>query len=306
MDPQHRSQEAGAESRPPGITLNDGRFLNVSVWRQVHGSFDSVRFDTDLPHNFSFTYAFINRFNREAGYDATDGQPPMHTDVMNLVWRKPDQIRASLYSLLLDYRSPAQFSFSTQTYGLRVSGPYQFSSDWSLIYTAEFAKQMNYGSNPNRVDVNYYLGEVGPGWRGLALKAGYALLGARSVTDTLTTPLAPPFNGWTDLFFNDPTGARGNGLQARYLSATGPLQFLGGTVATLIYYDYYSDHPHEHYGRELDSAMAYKIKRTGNRGRSAGGLGAIGQTTSLRTPFAPRSIRASRCRGVPGPGSRLR
>jgi hypothetical protein len=147
------------------LTLNDGRFLSVSFWRQVHGSFDSVAFDTDLPHGFSFTYSFINRFNREVGYDASDGQPAMHTHMTNLVWSKPRRARVSIYTLLLDYRSPAQFSLSTQTYGLRVNGPYEFNSDWGLTYTAEFAKQKNYGSNPNRVDVNYYLGEIGPGWR---------------------------------------------------------------------------------------------------------------------------------------------
>jgi hypothetical protein len=247
------------------LVLNDGRFLSVSFWRQIHGSFDSVKFDTDLPRDFSFTYAFINRFNRVVGYDATDGEPPMHTHMMKLAWKKPDQITTSLYSLLLDYRSPAQFAFSTQTYGLRANGPYQFNTDWSLIYTAEFAKQKNYGSNPNHVDVNYYLGEVGPGWRGLGLKAGYALLGGRSSTDELTTPLAPPFNGWTDLFFNDPSIPGGSGLEVRYISATGPLTFLGGTVATLIYYDYHSDYPRIHYGSELDSAMAHKFKRTGDR-----------------------------------------
>lgn len=247
------------------LTLNDGRFLSVSFWRQVHGSFDSVKFETDLPHDFSFTYAFINRFNREEGYDAADGQPLMHTHMLNLAWKRPAQIGVSLYSLLLDYRSPAQFSLSTQTYGLRANGPYQFNNDWSLIYTAEFGKQMNYATNPNRVDANYYLGEVGPGWRGMELNAGYALLGGRSSTDELTTPLAPPRNGWTDLFFNDPSIASGSGLEARYLSATGPLLFLGGTVATLIYYDYHSDRPRVHYGSELDLALAYRFKRTANR-----------------------------------------
>jgi Alginate export len=61
------------------LTLNDGRFLSVSPWRQVHGSFDAVKFDTDLPRSFSLSYAFINRFNREAGYDATDGRRCIHT-----------------------------------------------------------------------------------------------------------------------------------------------------------------------------------------------------------------------------------
>ena len=35
------------------LTLNDGRFLSFSNWRQVHGSFNAARIDTDLPLNFS-------------------------------------------------------------------------------------------------------------------------------------------------------------------------------------------------------------------------------------------------------------
>jgi hypothetical protein len=148
---------------------------------------------------------------------------------------------------------------------LRVTGPYQFDKRWRLLYTAEFAKQTDYGSNPNTVDANYYLGELGPGWHGFGFKAGYALLGGRSATDKLTTPLAPPFNGWSDLFVNNPSGGGGNGLEARYLTATGPLRFLDGAVATLTYYDYHSDSPRVHYGSELDSALAYKIRRISNR-----------------------------------------
>ncbi len=152
-----------------------------------------------------------------------------------------------------------------ETYGLRATGPYQFKKEWSFVYAAEYAKQKNYGTNPNRVDANYYLGEVGPAWRGFTFKGGYALLGGRSVTDKLTTPLAPPFNGWTDLFFNDPSGAGGNGLDARYLNASGPIRFLDGALATVIFYDYHSDNLRIHYGGELDSAMAYKVKRVSNK-----------------------------------------
>jgi hypothetical protein len=247
------------------LTLNDGRFLSFSNWRQVHGSFDAARIDTELPLNFSFTYAFINRFYREDGYDATDGEQPMHSDMVNLKWAKPGRISASLYGLLLDFRARAQFAASTQTYGLRVTGPYQFNPDWSLLYVGEFAKQMNYGTNPNKVNENYYLGEIGPGWRDFGFKAGYAFLGGRSATDLLTTPLAPPRNGWTDLFFNNPTEAAGNGLQAAYVTASGPVRWLDGAVPTVIYYDYHSDYPHIHYGSELDLSMAYKIRRVSNR-----------------------------------------
>jgi hypothetical protein len=221
--------------------------------------------ETDLPKNFSFTYAFINRFYREDGFNATDGEEPMHSELVNLKWNKADKMNASLYGLLLDFRGAAQFATSTQTYGIRVTGPYQFTPDWSLLYVAEFAKQKNYGTNPNKVDENYFLGEIGPGWRDFSLKASYAFLGGRSATDLLTTPLAPPRNGWTDLFFNDPSIPAGHGLEAAYVTASGPIPFLDGAVATFIYYDYYSDYPHIHYGNELDSSLAYKIKRISNR-----------------------------------------
>ena len=247
------------------MTLNDGRFLNISVWRQVHGTFDAARFETELPANFSFTYAFINRFYRQEGYTASEGEPPMHSHLWNLVWTKPEQVRVAFYGLLLGYRAPAQFTMATQTYGLRVNGPYQINRDWKIQYTAEFAKQKNYGANPNRVDANYYLAELGPLWRGFGIKAGYALLGGRSLTDKLSTPLAPPFNGYTDLFFNNPSVNGGNGLQARYVNAGGPVKFLDGTVATIIFYDYHSDTLHLHYGREFDTQFVYKIKRISSR-----------------------------------------
>jgi len=78
-------------------TLNDARFLGVSYWRQVHGTFDAARLDTDLPLHFSFTYAFINRAYRVVGYNATDGAPPMHTHMMNVAWRRADRLNVALW-----------------------------------------------------------------------------------------------------------------------------------------------------------------------------------------------------------------
>jgi len=247
------------------LSLNDGRFLSYSNWRQVHGAFDSAQINAELPLNFTFTYAYINRFYREDGYNATDGEEPMHSDLLNLTWSSHDRINASLYGLLLDFRRTPQFTESTQTYGLRFTGPYRINPSWSLLYAAEFAKQMNYGTNPYKVDENYFLGELGPGWHDFSGKVGFAFLGGRSATDLLTTPLAPPRNGWTDLFSTNPSVPGGHGLEALYVTVSGPMRFLDGAIATLIYYDYHSDYPHIHYGSELDSALAYKVKRVSNR-----------------------------------------
>ena len=246
------------------IMLNDGRFVSISNWRQIHETFDAARLDVEVTRQITFTYAFLNRFYRVVGHDATDGKPPMHSDLLNLAGQKPGRINLSLYGLLLDYRSVAQDALSTRTFGARATGPYEINPQWSVLYTGEFANQRKFGSNPNYVNANYYLAELGPGWRGFGLKGGYALLGGRSATDELTTPLANPFNGWTELFNNDPSLGSSAGLEARYLTASDKVKPLGGATATMTYYDYHSDSNRIHYGSELDWALAYKVKRVSN------------------------------------------
>jgi hypothetical protein len=247
------------------IMLNDGRFITISTWRQDHQNFDAAKLNAQLPWNVSFTYAFLNRAYRVVGHDATDGKPPMHSHLLDLAWAKPGQVNVSLYGVLLDYRAPPDYTQSTQTFGLRATGPYKFSQHWSALYAAEIANQRNFGSNPDRINENYYLGELGPGWRGLGIQAGYALLQGRSTTDKLNTPLSHPFNGWTDLFVNNPSLGNSHGLEARYLTAKGAPSLLGGGDFTVTYFDYHSDSNRIHYGSELDMALAYKVKRVSNR-----------------------------------------
>jgi hypothetical protein len=262
----------GAERRSVALTagrqelmLNDGRFVSTSFWRQDHETYDAAKLNAELPGDFAFTYAFINRYYRVVGHDAIDGKPPMHTHLLDLAWKKRGRVKVSVYGLLLDYRSPAQYTLSTETWGVRATGPYQLNPEWSVLYTAEFANQRNFGDNPNRVDVNYHLYELGPAWRGIGLKAGYAFLGGRSATDIMTTPLAQPSNGWTDLFSTVPSVGASHGLEARYLSTSGPLRRPGGPTYTLTYYDYHSDSHRIYYGSEFDLALAYKIKRVTDR-----------------------------------------
>ena len=62
-----------------------------------------------------------------------------------------------------------------------------------------------------------------------------------------------------------PAEAAATACKPAICDANGPIRFLDGAVATLIFYDYHSDNLHIHYGRELDSALAYKVKRISNR-----------------------------------------
>ena len=247
------------------IALNDGRFVSISSWRQIHETFDAARMDMDITRYAAFTYAFINRYYRVVGHDATDGQPPMHSHLLNLASQKAGRINASVYGLLLDYRSFPQFALSTRTFGARATGPYRINPQWDVLYAAEFANQRNFGSNPNHVDANYCLAELGPSWRGFGFKGGYTLLQGRSPTDEVTTPLANPFNGFTELFGTTPNLGTSNGLEALYLTASGAVKQLGGTTVIVTYYDYHSDGNRIHYGSELDWALAYKVKKVSKR-----------------------------------------
>ena len=56
------------------------------------------------------------------------------------IGRKSSASVRSLYGVLLDFRLPALYTQSTQTFGLRATGPYQFSKNWSALYAAEFAQ----------------------------------------------------------------------------------------------------------------------------------------------------------------------
>jgi hypothetical protein len=243
------------------IMLNDGRFITISTWRQDHQNFDAAKLQLDLPRSFSFNYAYLNRVYRVVGHDATDGKPPLHSHLLELAWTKPRRVNFSLYGVLLDFRLPVLYTQSTKTFGLRATGPYNFTKNWSALYAAEFAKQTDFGTNPARVNANYYLGELGPAWHGIGVQAGYALLEGRSVTDKLTTPLSHPFNGWTDLFANDPSLGHSHGLESRYLTSTGTPKFLKGGDFRVTYFDYHSDSNRIHYGTELDAEMAYRVNR---------------------------------------------
>src|ERR1700676_56641 len=129
------------------IMLNDGRFITISTWRQDHQNFDAARLQLDLPRSFSFTYAYLNRVYRVVGHDATDGKPPMNSHLLELAWTKPIRVNLSLYGVLLDFRLPVLYTQSTQTFGLRATGPYQFTKNWSALYAGEFANQRNFGPN---------------------------------------------------------------------------------------------------------------------------------------------------------------
>lgn len=232
--------------------LNNGRFISFSGWRQSNQTIDLAR--VAVPAGpATLHYGYLDQVNRVVGPDATDGQLQMESHVANVAYAKPGVVNASLYGLFLDYDLAAQAANDTASVGLRLTGPYKLSDTLGLIYTLDYAHQSDYADNPAALSLDYYTLELGVDYKGHKAFAGYTVLEGDG-TVSFRTPLAHPFNGWTELFLNTPI----NGLEALYVTFTGPLPGVKGVTYTATYYDYHADTGGAHYGSELDAALEWK------------------------------------------------
>ncbi len=232
--------------------LNNGRFISFSGWRQNNQTIDLARVAVPVGP-VTAHYGYLDKVNRVTGHDATDGQLSMDSHVFNVAYAKPGLVNASLYGVFLDYDDLAQAANDTASVGLRLTGPYKLSDTLSLLYTLDYARQSDHGDNPNNISFDYYTVELGLDYKGHKAFLGYTVLEGDGAV-AFRTPLAHPFNGWTELFLNTPA----DGLEAFYVTFTGPVPGLKGVTYTATFYDYHAENTSAHYGSELDAALEWK------------------------------------------------
>jgi hypothetical protein len=235
------------------FALNNGRFISFSGWRQNNQTIDLARVSAKFAGSFTANYAYLDKVYRVVGSEATDGNLGMSSHVGSLDYAKKGLVNASLYGLALDYERLDQSANDTATTGLRLTGPYKLNDTWSVLYTADYAHQTDYGDNTLDVSLDYICLELGVGYKAHKALVGYTVLEGGG-GKTFRTPLAHPFNGWTEKFLNTPA----SGLEAVYLTFTGPAPFVKDLTYTVTTYDYYADSSAAHYGSELDAALEWK------------------------------------------------
>ncbi|MGH8501616.1 MAG: hypothetical protein ACREVE_03925 [Gammaproteobacteria bacterium] len=233
------------------------RFLGNILWRQNWQSFDAARFTGEPFSAASIDYSYIWNVNRIFGEDnplpdRSDFRMDGHA--LKLKYDGLEWAALESYGYLLDFESDTAEFFSTATYGGRVQGgPALGGTGASLLYTAEFAKQTDYGENANDVDVNYYLGELGLGQTfdsaaltSLAFKASYEVLEGDG-TSAFQTPLGTnhAFQGWADRFLITPP----DGVEDLYGTVTATVY---DATAMLVYHDLSADSGGYDYGTEWD------------------------------------------------------
>jgi hypothetical protein len=227
------------------------RFIGNVLWRQNHQSFDAFTLTNKMFANTTLSYAYINKVNTIFGDDLSvglidDGQIDMNSHLFNVQYTGLPIGNIEAYSYLLDYQdAPDNNANSTATYGARLAGVQAMNSEWSLLYTAEYARQDEYADGAMDAQ-NYMLFELGAKYQGWLAKLSHETLQGDG-TYSFNTPLGTnhAYQGWADMFLNTPV----QGLQDTYLTVAGKVL---GAKLVLVYHNFETDEDSLNAGNEFD------------------------------------------------------
>jgi len=247
------------------VNLDNARFIGNVGWRQIEQTFNALTVvNTSLPDT-RITAGEIVQVNRVFGDYSPHtsgplaGKMKMHSPIVNVSYGGWQYAQLTGYGYFLNYDPETLFTAnSTRTEGLRLKGSAP-AGGVKLLYTAEYASQSNYGTNPASYHVGYNFVEAGVD-AGLAdFRAGREVLGADGRNHAFQTPLATlhAFNGWAEMFLTKP----GQGLKDTYYAA-------GTKIAAArldaIYHSFRADQPTAaigNFGNEWDFQATRKFYR---------------------------------------------
>lgn len=244
------------------------RYVGNILWRQNWQTFDALRITNDSLPATHIDYAYLWNVNRIFGednrlLDRSDYRSDSH--VLNVGYGGLGWGKLEGYSYLLDFGSPAPGTqvLSTATLGARLSGQRDIIAySGKLLYTVEYARQVDYANNPTDLGVDYYLFEFGGlklvnhrGFESVTVKASYEVLGGdgpASIGNTrvgraFQTPLGTnhAFQGWADRFLTTPA----DGIEDWF--GTLAAKALGAQLV-IMYHDFSADRDDYDYGHEWD------------------------------------------------------
>lgn len=251
------------------ISLDDERFVGTAPIRQNAQTFDAARViwkpRADLKVDVSYAWSFRTIW----GIDGTGARPQAIGGdklFVNAVWMSPAGTLTSFaYLADLDEAAVQNFRLSSQTYGLRLAGAQALGARARLGYTATFARQSDYGRNPNDYAADYWQAEGAFEHRGWRLAAGFESLGGDDGRPfaSFQTPLSSgvKFLGLIGRFLpTPPDGVRDfNATAAHSFKTAGPLQAVR-LQAVLRHFT--SDRNTRVYGNEVDLLASARWGRT--------------------------------------------
>jgi len=247
------------------LTYRDAPFhrhIGTVAWRQNWQTLDSLSVSNKSIEDTTISYAYVWNVNRIFGEDAPEAWDDFESDshLFNAQYTGFKAAKIEAYAYLYDFDNADQFS--TNTYGLRASGATPIADGVNAIYTAEYATQSDAADNPNSIDADYFLGEVGAKMtfngpvKMLLVKASYELQEGNGGADRFVTILGTnhAYQGWADQFLVTPS----DGVKDIYLTAVAKAY---GMKFVTAYHDFSSDNNSYDYGTEFNILATKKVAK---------------------------------------------
>jgi hypothetical protein len=240
------------------IALDNQRWVGAPSWRQTIQTFDGITAKNTSIDNWELFYGYLFDQNRSQGVNVTNGQYDMSTNLFHAAYTGIKDVKLIGYSYLTSITNIP--SLSNATTGIRAEAKYPVVGDLNVTGNGEYARQVNYGNNPQDYGLNYYLIEPGLAYRKLTGKLGYEVLSGNGVEAVQSPMMAPhPMNGWADQFTTTPLA----GLHDQYINAAYkfqlPVRGLDESKIEGFFHVYNADRTSLHYGNEYDLDFTQKI-----------------------------------------------
>lgn len=241
------------------VKLDNVRFIGNVEFRQVMQVFDGVSVETRalLPK----TTLFAAHFNQVTQVSTLK----QDTDIQILNARHALSPTENLvgYAYLVSWDRASLQASSTRTLGVRLDGARPLSSDWKLLYTAEYAKQDPHRDGAATIDSHYLRLGAGAQHGPWFARLDHEVLSSNRGQSAFQTPLGTNhlFQGWVDKFLATPSagikdsfvtaGAKFGAfaLQTEYHWIDADVRFTSGAGTG------------SRYGTEWDVSVAYTARK---------------------------------------------
>lgn len=235
------------------ITYDNHRFIGNVTFRQNEQTYDAVRLSTAALRDTTLDYVFVDKVHRIFSDESPAGNHPIDAHLFRGEYAGLGLGTVVAYAWVLDYERPAQFGLSSATFGARFKGAHPIRGELDLLYTAEYAHQIDNADNPADFSLNYVLGEVGARYRWVTGSVAYEVLGSDGV-NAVQTPLATghAHQGWADQFLTTPAA----GIEDLIVSLGANVKGVKGKV---VYHDFTAEEGGADLAHEWDAILSKTV-----------------------------------------------
>ncbi len=235
------------------IIYDNARFVGNVGWRQNEQTYDSFSFSQSAGADFNVQYSYVDNVNRIFGDEVNAGDHEQNTHLLNVSYKFENAAKLIGYYYDIDNKDVA--SFSTVTYGLRLTGK-TGGDGVKFGYTLEYAAQKENADNPVDYSADYWRGDLSMGFNWATVYIGYESLGGDDTAPgkAFRTPLATlhAFNGWADKFLTTPDA----GLNDAFIGIKGNA---GKWKWNVLYHDFSAQSGSADWGTEFDGSISRKF-----------------------------------------------